>query len=56
MSKATGIIFFIAWILCGCCLDCIFEDPRAFVIVVVALIVALGCMFRMCKEDLSERW
>ena len=38
-----GCIFFVAWLVVGCSIDCICDDWRAFVIAVVALIVAIVC-------------
>ena len=40
---AVGIIFFFAWLLCGCNVDQMLDDWRACWIAVVALIVAIVC-------------
>ena len=40
MQKA-GLIFFISWILCGCSIDRIFDDPHAALIFIVALAVVI---------------
>lgn len=44
MKKAAGVIFFMSWLLCGCSIDQFFDDWRACVIFVVALITAIICI------------
>ena len=56
MSKAAGILFLFAWLVCGSCLDNMFSDSRVFVVAMIALIIALCCMLRLSKEELAERW
>lgn len=39
MQKAVGTIFFSSWLLCGCAVDSMFDDWRAALAVVSAVIV-----------------
>jgi hypothetical protein len=41
IEKAAGVILFISWLLCGCCVETICDDWRACVVFVIALIVAI---------------
>ena len=41
MRQAIESIMFMAWLLCGCCVEKICDDWRACVIFVIALIVAI---------------
>lgn len=41
MQKAVGVIFFMAWLLCGCAIETAMDDWRACVVVVVAIIVCV---------------
>lgn len=41
MDKVAGIVFFTAWLLCGCSVEKICDDWRACVVFVIALIVAI---------------
>ena len=43
MQKAVGIIFFIAWMLCGCSIDSICDDVRAMVVFIIALVTVCTC-------------
>lgn len=43
MQRAVGIVFIASWLLCGCSMDQMFDDWRAAVITVVALIVTIVC-------------
>ena len=50
--RAAGVLFFVSWILCGCCIDAIFENPAALFIVIASLIT-MGCIsaaFTKMKE------
>ena len=52
MSK-TEILFFISWIICGSCVEAIFEYPAALIIVIASFVVASICavwMYRVMKE------
>lgn len=40
MQKA-GVIFFISWMLCGCSIDSICDDPHATLIFIAALAVVV---------------
>lgn len=41
MSRIAGVMFFMAWLLCGCSIESITEDWRACVIFIIALIVCI---------------
>lgn len=41
MRQAIEAIMFMAWLLCGCCVETICDDWRACVAFVIALIVAI---------------
>ena len=43
MQKTVGIIFFVAWLLCGCTIDSVCDDIRAMVIFIIALITVCTC-------------
>lgn len=43
MSRVLGTIFFLAFVLCGCSVDSIFESPKAAVIFIIALVVTVLC-------------
>lgn len=51
MDKATGIVFLTAWLLCGCSVDQIFDDWRACVIFVIALIVVIASAAAITRND-----
>ena len=42
IERVAGIILFISWLLCGCCVETICDDWRACVAFVIALIVAIA--------------
>ena len=50
MDKA-GILFFFAWLLCGCSVDHMLDDWRAGWTAIVALIVAIVCVAVMAGKD-----
>lgn len=52
--SAAGILFFISWLICGCCIDGIFEDRRLLIVVLIALIVALLSGLRIIREEMQE--
>ena len=41
MRQAIEAIMFMAWLLCGCCVETICDDWRSCVVLVIALIVAI---------------
>lgn len=41
MSKIAGVVFFVAWLLCGCAIESVMDDWRSSVIVVIAVIVCI---------------
>lgn len=51
MQKAAGVIFFVSWLLCGCSIDQIFDDWRACVIFVIALIVVIATAAAITRGD-----
>ena len=51
MQKAAGVIFFVSWLLCGCSIDQIFDDWRACVIFVIALIVVIASAAAITRGD-----
>lgn len=51
MQKAAGVIFLFSWLLCGCSVDQIFDDWRACVIFVIALIVVIASAAAITRGD-----
>ena len=51
MQKAAGVIFFLAWLLCGCSVEKICDDWRACVIFVIALIVVIATAAAITRND-----
>ena len=51
MQKAAGVIFLFSWLLCGCSVDQIFDDWRACVIFVIALIVVIASAAAITRND-----
>ena len=51
MERAAGVIFFVAWLVCGCSADTMLDDPRAGVVALIAMTIAVACAIRMGKED-----
>lgn len=43
VKKAAMIVFLLSWLLCGCSIDQVFDDWRACVIFIIALITAVAC-------------
>ena len=41
--RAAGILFFVSWILCGCCIDGMLDDWRVGIVAAVTLIIITGC-------------
>ncbi len=41
MQRAAGVIFFVAWLLCGCAVETIMDDWRSCLVFVVAMIVTI---------------
>ena len=46
-----GCIFFVAWLVVGCSIDCICDDWRACVIFVIALIVVIATAAATTRGD-----
>lgn len=40
-------LFFAAWLLCGCSIDTALDDPKAGVVALIAMIVAVACAWAM---------
>ena len=59
MDKVAGIVFFTAWLLCGCSVEkvcgCsvekVCDDWRACVIFVIALIVVIAAAAAITRND-----
>ena len=51
MQKAAGVIFLFSWLLCSCSVDQIFDDWRACVIFVIALIVVIAAAAAITRND-----
>ena len=51
MRKAAEIIFFAAWLLCGCSVEKICDDWRACVIFVIGLIVVIATAAAITRND-----
>ena len=43
MERAAGIVFFFAWLLCGCTIDQALDNQLAGTIFAMAIIVAIAC-------------
>lgn len=52
--SAAGVLFVIAWLLCGCCIDGMLDDWRLCVIAGCALIVAIRSAFVLSRRELIE--
>lgn len=52
--RAAEILFFVSWILCGCCVDGMLDDWRLCVIAGCALIVAIRSAFILSRRELIE--
>ena len=48
-SKMT--VFFMAWLLCGCSADNMLDDPRAGIVALISMIVAVACAISMGQRD-----
>lgn len=53
MSKYE-IMFFVSWLVCGCCIENIFNDRSALAVVLIALIVAFVSGLGIIKEDMLD--
>ena len=52
--RAAGVLFFISWMLCGCCVDGMLDDGRICIIAGAALIVAIGCALVLSRRGSIE--
>ena len=51
MQKAAGVIFFLAWLMCGCSVEKICDDWRSCVVFVIALIVVIAAAAAITRND-----
>lgn len=49
--SAAGVLFFISWLLCGCCIDGIFENQAAMWVVIASVVVAMSCAALLYKRS-----
>ena len=47
MDKVAGIVFFTAWLLCGCSVEKIPDDWKACTVFVIGLATAILCAYVM---------
>ena len=52
--RATGILFFISWLVCGAAIESMLDDGRVFIIALSALVVSFICGLRFVREGLME--
>ena len=46
-QDALMIVFFVAWLICGCSTDTMLDEPVSGVIALIAMIVAVACAWTM---------
>ena len=51
MQNVMSVILFTAWLLCGCSVEKICDDWRAFVIFVIAMIVVIASAAAITRND-----
>lgn len=51
MRQAIEAIMFMAWLLCGCCVETICDDWRSCVAFVIALIVVIASAAAITRND-----
>ena len=51
MERLTVVLLFVSWLLCGCSVDMMFDDPRAAGTAAVALIVMVACTVALNRRD-----
>ena len=51
MQNVMSVILFTAWLLCGCSVEKICDDPRARVIFVIALVVVIATAAAITRGD-----
>ena len=47
----AGIIFFFAWLICGCGAETMLDSPTSGAITLVALIVVIACAKVLTRND-----
>lgn len=50
-NSAICVVFFLSWLLCGCSVESVFDDWRACVVMVVALIVCVVSAALITSND-----
>ena len=48
------IVFFVAWLICGCSTDTMLDEPVSGVIALIAKIVAVACAWAMGYPHLGQ--
>lgn len=51
MKKALGVIFFTSWMICGCSLETVFDNPRSAAVTVITAIVAVTTAYVIGKGE-----
>ena len=51
MSQAIEAIMFMAWLLCGCCVETILDDWRSPITFVIGLIVMIAAAIVLGSKD-----
>ena len=50
-KKVAAILFFFAWLLCGCVVETMLDSPASGAITLVALIVVIACANVLTRND-----
>ena len=50
MQKAAGVIFFIAWLLCGCTVETVMDSPGGGILFTVAFVVCVAVAIMYDKK------
>ena len=50
-KKVAAILFFFAWLLCGCGVETMLDSPASGAITLVALIVVIACANVLTRND-----
>lgn len=52
MQNVMSVILFTAWLLCGCCVETIVDEPGAGIIFLIALVICILAAIVMDRTDL----
>ena len=52
MRQAIEAIMFMAWLLCGCCVETVVDHPPAGIVFLIALVVCIVVAIFMDRTDL----